>query len=64
MNATNIIDRAVSATQQSHEFVFKTKKVQTTHPVQFTLDYGFDPGPWAIVGINDTQFCFGYLPRQ
>lgn len=57
-------EKAVKATKESHEFVFKTKTVPCTHAVQLTVDFGIEPGPWIVVGLNETAFCLGYLPRN
>jgi hypothetical protein len=57
-------DKAVKATRESHEFVFKTRTVECDNALKFTLDYGTEPGPWAVIGMNNTAFCIGYLPRR
>ena len=59
-----ISSKAVQATMDSHEFIFKTKKIENAHVAQFTLDLGTEPGPWVIVGVNDVAFCIGYLPKE
>ena len=54
--------RVLEAGANQHEFVIKTKPVKKYHTAQLTLDIGFDPGPWAVIGFNETEFCLGYLP--
>lgn len=31
---------------------------------RFYVLYGTQPGPWVKVGINDTEYMFGFLPEQ
>lgn len=38
------------------------RTVPNKHKVRVTVDYG--PGPWAIVGINDTVYGVGYIPKN
>ena len=59
-----IRSKAVNATRNSHDMVFKTRTVECDHAFQITLNYGLEPGPWAVIGLNSTEYCFGYLPRK
>ena len=43
---------------------FTTRPVRCNHAAQITLDYGTNPGPYVIVGINERAYCMGYLPRK
>lgn len=41
------------------------RRVPCHHNFQFYVDYGASSGgPWVRVGINDTEFGIGYLPKQ
>jgi len=56
-------DRAV-VQQKQPTFQVVTKQIKNPHKAQFFLDYGNAPGPWICVGINDTLYGFGYLPKK
>jgi hypothetical protein len=46
--------------------VFKVaiKKTRNPHKAQCFLNYGNEPGPWLSVGINESVYSFGYLPKK
>ena len=40
------------------------RKIANKNEFQFYVLYGTNPGPWARVGINDTEYMVGYLPSM
>lgn len=44
-------------------FQATAKKVPCRHDIQITVDFGKDPGPYLIIGLNTKSYCIGYLPK-
>jgi hypothetical protein len=45
-------------------FQVAVKHIQNPHKFQFFFNYGKSAmGPWLCVGINESIYGFGYLPR-
>lgn len=45
-------------------FHVNIQDVHNPHKFQLFVDYGNEPGPWLKIGINDTIYGFGYLPKE
>jgi hypothetical protein len=40
------------------------RRIHSPHKIQFYVDYGSSSGgPWIKVGVNETEFGVGYLPK-
>lgn len=50
--------------QERPPFRVAIKKTKNPHKAQLFLNYGSEPGPWISVGINDTVYSFGHLPKK
>ena len=48
--------------QDSPVFHVSVTDTQNQHRAQAFIDVGDQPGPWLKIGINDTEYGFGYLP--
>ena len=57
------IERDKSLTKQTTPtFKMVVKERVSRHNMQFTVDWGAEPGPWIAFGLNDTVYAAGYLP--
>lgn len=45
------------------EFRFITRSVKTPFKFTLALDFGNEPGSWAVFVIGHTAFGLGYLPK-
>lgn len=54
----------VPAVKTHAPFQVVRKTIPCRHAAQLTLDYGRDPGPWILIGINATAVGIGYLPQK
>jgi hypothetical protein len=62
--AQKIIDIG-SRTQlpQEGQFILTAYRIECEHLFQFYVDYGAtEYGPWAAIGIQDTEILVGYPP--
>lgn len=46
-------------------FELTYRRVQNPHKAQLYVDFGVSQtGPWFLVGVNDTEYAFGYEPGR
>ncbi len=46
-------------------FELSYRAVKNPYTFQFYFDYGTgQSGPWVVVGMNDTEYAFGYQPQK
>jgi len=67
MAVTNVIairqDKSL-VQKKSPTFQVAVRHTKNAHKAQVFVDYGDKPGPWLCVGINETIYGFGYLPKK
>jgi hypothetical protein len=50
--------------KKAPEFQVVVRKRPNPHKLSLTLDWGDAPGAWLSVGVNDTLWGLGFLPKN